>query len=182
MKLQSRKTHTKNRIILGCLVLVLLVGFMGFSYAKKTWPVNLWTSTPTSDSSSIKTKEMNDQQSVDDKASIEDRSPDVDVSQTTNNVPVSPTTTIEVSDLSQSNGAINYTAKISGASTGGTCNANFSNDIARPVSRTTSASNGACGPVSIPETEFSTIGQWKLTLRYYTNDTQAVITKDIEVK
>lgn len=109
-------------------------------------------------------------------------SPDVDNTKTTNDIPVAKETNVTIEKLSQENGSITYSATIGNPGESGTCSATFSNNTDRPVTRTTTAEGPSCGPVSIPEAEFSTLGTWTLTLRYYTNNTQAVATQTIEIK
>jgi hypothetical protein len=109
-------------------------------------------------------------------------SPDVDNTKTTDNIPVAKETKVSIKDLAQQNGSITYSATIENPGESGTCSATFTHDNDRPVVRTTTAEESTCGPVVIPEAEFSTLGQWTLTLRYYTNNTQAITTKTIEIK
>jgi hypothetical protein len=109
-------------------------------------------------------------------------SPDVDNTKTTDNIPVSKETTVTIKNLVQQDGSITYSATVENYGESGTCSATFTNDNDRPVVRTTAAEQSNCGPITIPEAEFSTLGKWTLTLRYYTNNTQAIATQTIEIK
>lgn len=109
-------------------------------------------------------------------------SKDVDKSKNTSEVPISETAKLEILKLAQENREVIYSAAVTNGSGGGTCSAVFTHELAKPVISTTSAHNGKCGPTSIPETEFSALGTWTLTLRYYTDNTQAVATQTVEVR
>lgn len=104
-----------------------------------------------------------------------------DTSKNTGNIPVSPTTTINIDSVVQSDGMVTYNATIISPGGSGTCSAMFTKDGSKPVTRVSNTSSDKCGPVSIPELEFESVGVWTLTLRYYTNETQAIATKTVEV-
>lgn len=109
--------------------------------------------------------------------------PNVDETKNTSEIPVDTSGTISITTLSQSNGQVNFTATVSdNLSDNGTCTVTFSNTNARPVTRTITASNHTCGPQSIPETEFSTLGTWQVTARYFSNNTQVTTTSSVEIK
>jgi hypothetical protein len=105
---------------------------------------------------------------------------------TTDEIPVSETLTATFIDLAQSNGQITFTGSANDKNTGGTCSIIFSNPNDRPVSRSanTTQSDGkaVCGPILIPETEFSFLGEWTATFRYYSGDTQAVAERTINIQ
>lgn len=97
---------------------------------------------------------------------------------TTDQIPVSETLTASIDTLDQSNGVITFAGSANDTKEGGSCSIVFSNPNDRPITRTVAASisNGMaiCGPINIPETEFSFLGEWTATFRYYINDTQAM--------
>jgi len=107
----------------------------------------------------------------------------VDLNKNTTEIPVSKGAELSINKLEQSNGIITYTAKISGSiSNNGICSATYTNDISKPVTRSSTPNNLTCGPVDIPEGEFSAIGNWVLTVRYFADNVQLITTQNIEVK
>lgn len=110
------------------------------------------------------------------------KDPNVDTGMTTDDIPVSASAVIAITQLSQQDGSVTLKSSLQNPGETGTCSVLFTSDVAKPVSRTVSATNDSCPDITIPEQEFSAIGSWKATLRYYTGDTQAVDTKTIEVR
>lgn len=104
----------------------------------------------------------------------------VDVSKTTDQIPVTEAFSVTIMSLGQNSGQVSYTADVKGAETG-TCSAVFTNDIGKPVILTTDVSGGKCS-ASTTAAAFDAIGIWKLTLRVYSNDTQALDTRDLQVQ
>jgi cytoskeletal protein RodZ len=102
-------------------------------------------------------------------------------SKNTSDIPVSATTTISIDSIVQSGGMITYDATVVNPGDGGACSAVFTRDGSKPVTRVSNAHSDGCGPVSIPELEFESVGVWTLTLRYYINEVQAITTKAVEV-
>lgn len=107
-------------------------------------------------------------------------------SQTTNQIPVNGGLTVTIDQLEQTNGEVVFVGSSNSGDKGGTCSITFTNPNDRPVSRSVTAEiNGTrsiCGPVQIPDTEFSFVGEWKATFRYYVNETQAVAEKNLTIQ
>lgn len=103
---------------------------------------------------------------------------------TTDEIPVAEAGSIDITTLEQRDGSVIFSASLANVSTPGTCSALFENadGAARPVTRTAASSSNSCAETIIPQDEFVALGTWKLTLRYYANNTQLVATKTIEVK
>lgn len=108
--------------------------------------------------------------------------PNIDTSKTTDDIPVSSSATITITGIVQQNGNVTLSSSLQNPGETGTCSVLFTSDVAKPVSRTVTATDGSCPDITIPEQEFSAIGTWEATLRYYTGDTQAVDTKTIEIQ
>lgn len=179
MKLPPRKKYWKKRlIIIFSVAILVLAGLTAASYHYQYWPFTPTTHKPSPEEQD----KLNKEKAVEDKEKSQTTSPDVDASRPTTSVPVSTTVSLEVTSLLQSDSNVTYAATITNPGESGTCSAVFTNDIAKPVTRTTDANGTSCGPVSIPELEFSAVGQWTLTLRYYSSGIQAVATKTVEVK
>lgn len=105
----------------------------------------------------------------------------VNKSQTTDQVPVSTTSSVAITNLSQTNGNVNITATITNPATSGVCTATFTKSGAKPVVRTINTSNNTCS-ASISELEFSMVGDWQVQVDYFANNTQATATGTITIK
>ena len=107
----------------------------------------------------------------------------VDSSKTTEEIPVAKDTGIEIARLDQGTNSVTYSATITNPGASGACSAQYTNQNNRPVTLPVIASEGnTCGPASISNASFTSTGEWTLTLRYYTDNTQAIATKTIEIK
>lgn len=179
--MRINKTNSKlPNLIIATSVVVLLGAALYGTYAHKVWPFNGQQSITAEQEAANNSDITNSQQKTGaDKATTNQ---DVDTSKTTDEVPVAESTSVSITRLSQENGQVSYEAAITNPGATGSCSAVFTNKIAKPVTQVTPSSGDKCGPVHIPETSFSALGEWTLTLRYYTNDTQATATKTIEIK
>ncbi len=179
-KKQRRKSY-KPIIITTSVVVVLLIvaviyliplkgSLFGWQPFRTSTPVD--TTTQNSDDTSHGTKDTTTTDGSTDK--------------TTDQIPVSTTLTAKISQLEQTNGAVVFTGSVNDASTGGKCSITFSNENDRPITRSADAvvvnNTGTCGPISVPENEFSFLGDWKATFRYYLNDSQAIAEGIITIK
>lgn len=108
--------------------------------------------------------------------------PNVDATKTTDEIPSNTSVSATITQLEQQNGQVTYAADLNDKAQNGTCAAEYTSDGARPITSTTNALNGICGPVSTPDVQFTKLGTWTLTLRYYVNNTQAVTSKTIIIK
>lgn len=107
--------------------------------------------------------------------------PGVDPNKSTNEIPVKQDASLSITSLQQSGGSVSYAATFSGIDGGGTCSAEFTAPGAKPVTRTTQPSGQDCS-ASIPEMEFTQLGEWTLTARYYNSNTQVSATQAINVR
>lgn len=105
---------------------------------------------------------------------------------TTDEIPVSTKMSASIDELDQSSGAVTFRGSVSGSGADGECSISYTNPNDKPVSRVFKpvVSNGtaSCGPVEVSEQEFSYLGDWTLTFRYYSNNLQAVTTKIISIR
>jgi len=106
--------------------------------------------------------------------------------QTTDEIPVNQTLVATFTKLSQADGFITFTGEVNTNSADGSCSITFTNTSDRPVTRTAAPtqvdSKSVCGPIQIPESEFSFLGEWTATFRFYTGDTQIVAERKITVQ
>ncbi len=173
----QKKTKRKPFLFISFIVLLLIVvGVIAFNVTRR----------PNQGTSDTEKSKVNGSDSENDqkKSDIPSKNSnaDVDVTKSTDQIPVNQAASIDITSLSQANGNITYSASFKGIEGNGTCSAQFSIDDAKPVTRVTKASGSVCEPVSIPEMEFTRLGLWTLTIRYYTNDSQVTTSKAIEIK
>jgi len=106
--------------------------------------------------------------------------------QTTDEIPVNQTLVATFTKLSQADGFITFTGEVNANSTDGSCSITFTNASDRPVTRTATptqvGSKSVCGPVQIPESEFSFLGEWTATFRFYTGGAQTTAERKITIQ
>lgn len=173
--MKTKKTHTKNTKIIAILSLVFLLtlGYTATAYFKQIWPFV--------EANTQQSKDVQKTSSTKDNAPSTDSNNNVDSTKGTNDVPVNTALSLTITDLSQQNGTVTYMANLSDTTQSGSCVAVYTTDGAKPVTSTTDAKNGTCGPVSLPEVGFSKLGAWTLKLRYYVNNAQVTVTKTIDI-
>jgi len=181
-KIQPKKTNKKRiLIILTVVSLLLLIGFTAYAYSNNTNLVDKSNEQNSTKEESTPDTQPTSKSSIDDEdAKAPVQSDDVDITQPANEVPVAEKTTVTITELSQNNGNVSYRSDVSG-NQNGTCSALFESDRGKPVTRTTETANGSCA-ASIPAMEFDAPGTWTLTLRFYTDNTQAIAKKDIVIR
>lgn len=109
--------------------------------------------------------------------------PNIDNSKNTATIPTNDGAKLTFQTLAQADNEVTIsTVASTSLPSNGTCTIIFEKDGARPITRSTTATNHICGPISIPEFEFTTIGEWKITARYFTNNSQVIATDRIEIK
>lgn len=178
--IQTKKSSKARLLfILLAVGLLTLIGLMAYSYFGDP---ALFDNESTSENE--KRTEKKESSTTDSPISKKTKAPsisdDVDVTTPANDVPVAKKTTINITQLYQTNGRIDYQATISGT-TGGTCSAIFESERGKPVTRTSKSTGNVCS-ASIPAMEFDAPGDWTLTLRYYIDNTQATATKNVKIR
>jgi hypothetical protein len=91
-----------------------------------------------------------------------------------------------ITKLAQENGSILFTATVPDSSSSGTCVITFASENSRPVVKQVSSTNkdgsSLCGPLAIPEYEFSYLGEWTVSLQYTSQSAQATVGGRITIK
>lgn len=178
----KKKPFTKTLLCLSLVVLVI-IGLSVYTYALHGSLFGWQPSPPQNSNSSTNTSPSKSGNESSPEKGVKDGTNE---DKTTDEVPVDSTITSSITDLYQSNGYVYFMGSTNDTRGGGKCSVTFTNTNDHPVSRTADAglSNGTaqCGPIQIPETEFSFIGDWVATFRYYVNGVQAVAEKTITIK
>jgi cytoskeletal protein RodZ len=175
MQQKSTKINKTPFIIVLCFLIIALYGFS--AYAFKFWPFNRTTVLSTNNKSG-------DLQQNNPKTNIPAASDNT--SKTTNQVPVDSALVATIDRLDQTNGVVTFQGSVNSPLPGGNCSIIFTNPNDKPVTQTANAtlSNGMakCGPIQIPEQQFTYLGEWNATFRYYINGSQVVTIKAITIK
>jgi len=173
---RKQKSPVKKAIVILIIAIVLAGIYGGVSYTAKWWPFSVSTGNPVTESTNSDGNATKEGLIV----------PGENSSKTTDQVPVTTELTATITNLSQSNGYVSFVGTVNSVDTSGECSIILTNDNDKPVSRTVTAiiESGVvtCGPVQIPESEFTFLGKWLGTFRYYINGSQVVATKDITIK
>lgn len=170
--------HTKRNIIsVIVIVVVVLIAYTSTSFALKLWPFTQ----PTLNGSKTDSTSTNGDSSKDNLPPSDGGS-----TKTTDQIPVDTASSATINTLKQENGSIIFNGSVSPALTGGTCLLTFTNPNDKPITRTsvatTEGASSVCKQITISETEFSYLGTWTATFRYFVGDKQVVATKDIIIK
>lgn len=177
----NKRTSKATLIILGA-VIALLAGATYVAYASNVWPFADHQSQTEEQEAANSSDETNPQQKKNLPSLKEMEVAGGD--KTTDEVPVAQAGSLNITNLEQRNDTIIFAASLANITTPGTCSALFehTDGAARPVTRTVQSTADGCPETAVPQADFTALGNWKLTLRYYVNDTQLVATKTLEVK
>lgn len=184
MKIQKKSTRSKKAITATMLFAIILLsaGYMGAASMYSFWPfekINTASVDNTEDKQEANTEDPV-QPATEEKPKAEDKSENVETDTPSEDVPQSTKTTMKITSLVNEGGSVKYTAKINGTKKG-TCSALFTNAIGKPVTNVHDTSSGFCEG-TVPEASFDAYGSWKLTLRFYNDNTQVKDTASVSLE
>ena len=181
---KSKVTHNTKIIYVAIAIILFLVIILATTRYFNVWPF--------SSQQSVSNQDVNidNNQTIDDNTAnivTEKTTPTTDnQNNTTDQIPVNQNLVANITQLNQSDANINFNSEITGPVSKGTCVVNFTNPNDRPVTRqfeaTLDNNIAVCGPIKIPEIEFSYLGEWNVNLRYYVGTEQAVSEGKILIK
>ncbi len=172
----SNKTKSKKTLII-VLVIIILASVGGYFYFKKEQQNN--SVKDNAQTSSAKTDIINQDKNTTIDPSDPSKPTDKVSDTTSDQVPVSTTTSIKITSVSQSGGRVVAVAETTGESSG-KCVFSFTTPDDKPVVKEVTATNNKC-EVNIPEVEFTKIGSWSLNVSYYAGDKKAEDTRDVTI-
>lgn len=108
-----------------------------------------------------------------------------DAGKTSDQVPVSKGLVATITNLSEANQQVTFSASITGSSQKGTCVVTFSTPNDRPVTKQfdpTMSNQTATCPLTLSAQDFTYLGNWTATLHYYLGTEQATAQKDINIQ
>jgi hypothetical protein len=88
---------------------------------------------------------------------------------------------IAIAQLEQKNGSVNLTATITNPASSGTCTFTFTAQGTKPVVSQAATTNDSCS-TSIPDYQFSMIGDWQVKVNYFANNTVTTTTGSITIQ
>ena len=174
MKSSTKNTHTK--IIVALAIIIAALGtYTVAAYQFKLWPFLV---TETIDSRNAADPTL----SPGKEAVSNDEYSDT----TTDEVPVNPTLVAVIDQLEQQDNKVTVKASVNTTDASGLCSITFTNPNDKPVTQTVNpilkGDRIICGPIEISEQSFSYLGDWLMTFRYYTDNTQVSAEDTITIK
>lgn len=176
MQIKTKKKSKKPLVILLIVATVLIVGGVVFFLVRSNSQSSSSQFTPVSE------EEKNNAQTTPSPEKEGDTTtPPSD--QTSDEVPVNPNAVLAITHLDQHDNAVHLDSTLSGSNSNGTCVATFTNPSSRPVVKEF-ASNGTrgCGPLTVAALEFSAVGDWNLSLRFYNEGQQVAAERSISIQ
>lgn len=180
---KNKNSNTKKiSIIIVATVLLLITVLL---VLEKTRVTNIihdpFYHAPESSTSVVDTLTRNDPSTSKDKGATLGTTKDSPDS--TSDVPVSQAATISISSLGTNQDFVSYSATVSGsASANGTCTITFEQSGAKPVVATSTAKGMTCVDSSIPVQQFTMLGTWTATLRYFYDNQQISTTGKVVIQ
>jgi len=166
---RSKKRNFKPIVIIGALLLLAVLTVAAISFKQHA-----------------DLAEKKNQESIQQNTDIKNEANQTSGDKTTNEIPEDTTLAASIDDLYQEGDTIHFTGSVNTPNGKGTCTVVFSNENDKPVTRTVDATskgdNTVCGPVEISNLEFSFVGTWQVTFRYFENDTQVSTEGTIDIK
>ena len=174
---KPRQKERKATLLILAAAVLLIGGVVAAYYLNQPKPAEQPTANDTS-TVSPQPSDSETRESSQDKQQPD--SPYVDPSKNTDEVPKEVSSSLKITKLLQTSGTVDYQAEATGARAG-KCSALFTSEIGKPVTRTSDTSTGVC-KASIPSTEFDSLGEWTLTVRFYFNNKQIDASKKIVLR
>lgn len=176
MKITQNKNISRNTIILLILAFILIASIPAYYlYSKYTNTDNLSTSQNDNDTQADNPAKDTNIKGTDTPATLPDNSQMI----TTDDIPVNQAASAEITRLEQKDSTVFFDAIIVGVSSIGRCVVSFNTPNDKPIVKEFDAKlidNKYTCSFTTSALEFSYLGEWDVTLRYYYDQSQ-VITK-----
>lgn len=182
MKIERKRT-INNRHIVVVVVVLLIILALTLVALELTGVTNLIRKQPEVSNTKQETKANNQaKQDFIEKSTSKNSNTD----KTSDQVPVSKDLTATISQLEQTDEGIIFSATIANSPDAGRCVVTFTNPNDKPVVKEVDATvkDGValCGPLTVSPLEFSYLGEWQATLRYYLDDQQAIASGKVVIR
>jgi hypothetical protein len=183
MNMNIKKTNKRKKVYVigGIVLLLLVVSYFAVAYTKGFWPFSDVNRDQTASRDTVNESPRNNNPAKKDEAA-----PDANAGKTTDQVPIAKDFVATITRLDQTDGQVNFSAKIDNSPSAGTCVVTFSNPNDRPlikqVAATVDGGTTLCGPLSVPSLEFSYPGEWNVSLRYYVGSEQVITEGKVTIR
>ena len=187
MRIQHNKINSNSKkytyIIVGIVLLLAAGGAYTYAAYKKSW----WPF-PAQSSVNIDAQQDTENESPKNNNTTkkDESKADENTGKTSDQVPVNDKFIPTISVLEQSGNNVKFAASIKNSSSAGQCVVTFSNPNDRPVVKqfdaTVKDGSAICGPIEVPALEFSYLGEWQVSLRYYVGTEQATTTGKVTIR
>jgi len=167
LKNKNYKTILMPVLIIGALLLVCIAS----AFFLKLWPFQ-----NNIDPNSIRQETSSESSKNDNPITKDESEADANEGKSTDDVPVSESFSAAITKLEQNDNQISFAAKISNSKNPGTCVVTFSNPNDRPIVKqfdSTSKDSVTLCESTFSALEFSYLGEWNVSLRYYVGSEQA---------
>lgn len=177
------KSHKKRNVIISIIGTILVVA--GIAVGLEMAGITNFVNTNKADSAN---KKQENQTNLNAKKDFIEKSTskNTDTDKTSDQVPVSKDLEATISQLEQTDEGIIFSATIANSPDAGRCVVTFTNPNDKPVVKEVDATvkDGValCGPLTVSPLEFSYLGEWQATLRYYLDDQQAIASGKVVIR
>lgn len=183
MKIQKSKINKPNLIPAIIVIALLLVSSYAFiAYKKSFWPFPPETILNTDAQQDTTNESPKNSNTI----KKEESAADINSGKTSDQIPISKELVATITQLEQAGANVKFSAKVEGSSKTGTCVVSFTNPNDRPVTKQFNATTKdgvlLCGPLDIPSLEFSFLGEWNVSFRYYVESEQVTTTGKVTIQ
>lgn len=168
-------TSRRRKTLVAVIVAVLVLGGIGAAYYFTRPTTDKNASDPTNNSAKRDAANQDDGKAP---SGAGAGLPKSSTSMTSDQVPISSKLSITITSTSQSDGLVKASAQTSGS---GTCVFLYQpSDDGKPVTRQLDTSGNTCS-VNISQNEFVYLGQWQLTVTYYSDNSKAEVSRNVTI-
>jgi cytoskeletal protein RodZ len=175
----STRRSRKPLIALLVLTFIVALGVGSFIFIKSRNAENARIEQKERDEAQTKSAKK-DIQNKDSEDTQNSNLPDNSPSTTSDKVPTSEKLGTTITSTSQKDGTVYAESVITGAEAEGTCVFTYTTPDDRPVVQQVASANKICRS-SIPEVQFSKLGNWNLQVVFYLNNTKAEANKNVSI-
>lgn len=184
---RSKKSNRKRYIVISTVAVVLVVAaYLASAAIFNFWPLASTPSVANSPNANPNAKTATPSPKNNNAPTKTSTQTSVDPGKTSSEVPVSTAMTATITTLSETDHQIHFAASVTNSTAAGTCVVTFSNPNDRPVVKqfdaTLNGTAATCGPVSISDDEFSYLGTWQVSFRYYVGTDQATTQGTLDIQ
>lgn len=182
MKIKKQK-HTKAPLV----IIAIIIALSAASYAFIAHKKSLWPFPPQqSQNTDAQQDTINESPKNSNSVKKDEAGAAVNDGKTTDQVPINKDLVATITQLEQLDDTVKFSATIENSTSAGTCVVTFTNPNDRPVTKQFDATikDGVtlCKSSDIPSLEFSYLGAWSVSFRYYVGGEQITATGEVTIQ